>query len=1118
MTWGLETIGSLVFLLSAPLYLLYVRSFFDKKLSFRYLIFLVLPLVAMGLSTFLEALPAAIMFILYVMYFVHITRKQVLQETRTRGLALFLNPGKNLIWFRNFGIYQILLSIIIAGHPVISGSTNLMIGLLLVNILLVYLCLLSGASFWEPNKGGQKYAKSSLTPDQKFSILNRLEKLMGEEKTYVDPSISLSDLANKLNTTEHNLSQVLNEQKGQTFAEYIMQYRVDEAKRILRSDPQKHLKIEDIAVQVGYNSKSAFNTAFKRFTRFTPSEFRQLKNVRDYREERLAGRTIRYYGKAPGTFDLYLNQIYMVRNFFKIFTRNLLRNKVFTAINLFGLVIGFTSSLFIYLFISDELSYDQSTPNAQDIYRVAWFDVSPQTRTPHPMAQAMVRDFPEVEKAVTISPWYGSGLSKQKITVKNVEENIQFEEPDFYFVDSTFLEVFGVELINGNAETALKQPGGIILNESMAHKYFGNQDPLGKRLAIGSDEIPVEVVGVVADVPSNSHFHYNFLISYVTLKSMLPEDDFWMTWGDFGHFNYIKLKPGSDPSRLEGKIPEWFLSYNNWNESSRAGLLNGTNKFRLQRITDIHLKSNIRWELEANGNVLYIYILTAAVLFILTIASINYINLTTAKSVERAKEIGIRKTLGALKGHLSFQFLVESVMFCVLAGVVAVLLTWALIPNFNQLSGKTFSGMHFLDWQLILFGTIGILSIGIISGIYPALALAGYRPTEILKGNFAKTRRGNFLSRILVIFQFVISAILISASLIILKQTNFLRDKPLGFEEDYVITIPIKSNSLRERHAVISREIRRTANVIDATAVSNVPGGQFNQNAIWTETNPDNPVTVSEMTFDFNTIKTLNLELGEGREFNNSYALDSAGGSFILNEAAVQQLQLKTPIGTKINWNLEEGDRSGQVVGVLKDFHYKSLHQSIQPLIVDMRRSYPGFLLVRIKNEDIPGTIEQIESIYTQFDTKHDFDYSFLDQSIDELYAAEVRTLNIFGIFSIIALILACLGLLGITISMMNQKIKEVGIRKIHGASSSQILWMVNWQFAKLIVAALTVGLPIAYLIMSDWVAEFPYQTNLGVLPFASSVLVLIGVALITTTLVVLKVAATNPAEALRNE
>jgi len=481
----------------------------------------------------------------------------------------------------------------------------------------------------------------------------------------------------------------------------------------------------------------------------------------------------------------------------------------------------------------------------------------------------------------------------------------------------------------------------------MAVKYFGSEDPLGKRLSIGSDERPTEIIGVIEDAPRATHFHYNFLISYVTLKAMLPEDDFWMTWGDFGHFNYIKLKQGADQHLLETKIPEWFLGYNDWPEGSKASLLDGTNNFKLQRITDIHLHSNIRWELEANGNMLYIYILFAAVIFILTIASINYINLTTAKSAERSKEIGIRKTLGALRGQLSFQFLTESVLFCLLAGAIALLLTWALIPNFNQLSGKAFTAFDLLNIEIFTTGLLGIILIGLISGLYPSLALASFKPTEILKRGFAKTSKGSILNRILVVSQFVISAILIAASLIILKQTDYLKNKPLGFQQDYLVSIPIRANKMRERHSTVSSEFSRLTGVIDVTAISNVPGGQFNQNAVWTEDNPQNPVSVSEMTFDYSSVQTLGLEIVSGRNFEETYALDSIGGTFLINETAVKQLNLNNdPVGTKLVWNLEGGDRDGRVIGVVKDFHYKSLHQTIQPLIIDTRRSLPGHFLV----------------------------------------------------------------------------------------------------------------------------------------------------------------------------
>ncbi|MEQ9423109.1 MAG: ABC transporter permease [Cyclobacteriaceae bacterium] len=1103
----------------APCYYIYVGSFLNIRIRKSDAVHILNAATIALMSSILTQQAIWIIIGFQMVAYGYISRKRLLFWAKAKGISLFTRPGSRYAWFRNFAILQIvLITAMLWGliNPTIDASPLISV-LLIINCLFIYYQVFSESNFFAPPPPGQKYAKSSLSAEQKYAILNRLEKFMLTEKYYVSANATLTDLADRINTSTHNLSQVLNEQKNQTFAEYLMQYRVLEAKKLLRLDGNK-LKIEDIAESVGYNSKSAFNTAFKRVSGITPSEFRQLKNVRDYREVRLAGRSIHDYGHETSSLNRFQNNIDMVQNSLKIFLRNLKRNKVFTAINLVGLVVGFTSSVLIYLFISDELSYDKHFDDSNNIYRIVWLNESPQTRTPHPMAQALVRDFPEVEDAVTISPWYGAGLSKQEITVRNLEDNIQFEEPDFYFVDSTFFDVFSFKLKSGNLENALKHPNGIILSEEMATKFFGSGDPLGRILEINSRDQKVEVVGVVENTPRNTHFHFNFLISYVTLKSWLPEDSFWITWGDFGHFNYVRLQEGADAKKLESKIPEWFLTYNDWPESAQAGLLDGSDKFALQPISNIHLHSKIRWELETNGNILYIYILTGAVLFILTIACINYVNLTTAKSVERAKEIGVRKTLGAVRSQLSVQFLIESVIFCSVAWVLAIVLSSLLINNFNELSSKTFSFQEVLSPQILLTGFIGTILVGLFAGLYPSLILSSYKPTDVLKGNFSRSAKGNILGRILVVAQFVISAILITASLVILQQTQYLKNKPLGFDKDHLITIPIKTHDLRIKHETIVNELENLGEVISATAVSNIPGGQFNQNAIWIDEDIENPVTVSEMTFDYNTIETLGLKLVEGRGFDPSHALDSAGGSFIVNEITVRRLGLENSLGHKVFWDLEEGVREGRIVGVVEDFHYKSLHQSIQPLIIDMRRSLPGHLLVKIRNQDIQSSVEAIETTYQSFNTTHDFEFNFLDQSIDELYTAEVRTLNIFGIFSGIALFLACLGLFGIAISMMNQKLKEVGMRKILGATTAQIVLMINSWFSRLVLIAVLIGLPIAYLLMQEWMAEFPYRTTIGAGPFLIAVAVLLIVATVSVASVIVKLSLTNPADVIRQE
>lgn len=1120
-----EHYRTLSLLLGGPLLYFYCSAFFEEKSKFHWAHFLPFIIATAAVlysyniaasvgSNFLPIVIGAHLFVYLIL-----SIKTVLAKADQRGIDLLSNPGSRLSWFRNFVLYQLLIFLYLGYVLIFKNEVNPLfhVSLFGVNVLFVLIQVIKESSFFNAIPVGNKYAKSSLTPDQKSAIVSKLERLMQDEKYYTKKNASLSDLAQRLNTSAHNLSQVLNESQKSSFFDMISRYRIRAAKKLLKDEKHVYEKVEQIADMVGYNSKSAFNTAFKKLTGITPSEYRDGKSVLTYGDERLAHREMRNFEKYTRTFGQIKINTDMLQNFLKIFFRNSKKNKIFSFLNLFGLTLGFSCSMLIYLFIQDELSYDKHLSGSERIYRIYWQDENPQTRTPHPMAQAMVRDFPEVESAVSISPWYGSGLSKQTVTILNKGNNIKFEEADFYFADSTFFDVFDYKIIAGNTIDPLSQPNGVILTEEMAAKYFGDQDPIGMELVIGEGRHVLSVIAVVETPPHNAHFHFNFLYSYVNLKAFNPDNP-WMQWADMGHFNYIKLKHESDHKILEAKIPEWVISYLGWRQEPIDRLLAGEIAFQLQPITSIHLNSHLRWELESNGNVLYIYILSGTLLFILLIAAINYVNLTTAKSMDRAKEIGVKKTLGARKGVLSIQFFTESVFFCLLAFILAMVLSGLIIPNFNDLSGKHFSFLDILNISVIWNALLIVILIGLASGVYPSIIMSRIIPTQILKGKFSNSGRGNKLRNSLVVIQFLVSAILICGSLIILKQINFLKSKDLGFEKENVISIPIKTTLIREKLESIQNELSRIPNVTEVSAISNVPGGQFNQNPIYIESNPTNITNASEMQVDFDALKVLNLEFLEGRTFDRSYTADSAGTSFIVNESVVANLNIDNPIGTKLIWNDDEMQRTGYIIGVVKDFHYKSLHTLIQPLIIQIHPIDFNQVLVKMKSENTQQTLQSIEQVYASFDKDFTFDYVFLDQQIDELYQSEVRTLEIFGLFSMVALFLACLGLLGIAMATLNQKIKEVGIRKTLGASSAQITSMILTNFFKLVFAALLIGLPIAWLVMQKWISEFSYQVDIGVLPYILSSIVLIIVAIGSVSMVVLRIAYSNPVNALRYE
>lgn len=1043
------------------------------------------------------------------------------KETTNRGIFWFQRPGSRLAWFRNyFGLNTIMLLL----YLFLGGQLNVWIIYLsaFVSYALLYYQVCKESAFFGPIPVANKYKKSTLSASQKSAIVEKLDRLISESKFYLQDNTSLSSLAETLHTTTHHLSQVLNESKGISFQELISQNRIREARHLLKDPTLQQTKVENIAAMVGYNSKSAFNTAFKRHTGITPSEYRETKDVRSYREEQLPDR------KRPfsGIGSLSLSHLFtkklrrnMITNFLITFIRSLNRNKIFTLINLFGLTVGFSCSILIYLFIQDELSFDRSLPNHQNIYRINWIADPPQTRTPHPMSQAMRRDFPEVINAVSLSPWYGTGLTKQEINVKNMESNISFDEPDFFFADSTFFDVFELDILAGDKK-ALGEPNTLVITAELATKYFGEENPIGKHLLVS--DMPIAVAAVVQGMPKNSHFHFNAIIPYVTVKQIDPESH-WMTWEDFGHFNYIVLGDDVSAKVLESKVADWALGYLNWGEDAKVSFDNGTIAFQLQPIADIHLQSRLRWELENNGNLLYIYILSGTLAFILIIAAINYVNLTTAKSVERAKEVGVRKTLGAITGNLTFQFYLETIVFCVIAMVLAIGLTALVLNPFNELSSKSFEIFDLFHIGLLGKALLLCLTIGVLAGFYPAIFLSSFNPSEVLKGKLTVSGGGSRLRSLLVVCQFVVSAILITSSLIILNQIDYMRSKELGFDQDAVISIPIPSSvehggiNLSETRA-IQNELRAIPGVKQVSAASNLPGSQFNNHPVSSKKQRVNRVGASEMFVDFELMELLDIEVVAGRTFDKSFAADSAGTNVMINEAAARALNLDSPIGEKLTWQLDGYELEINVIGVIKDFHYKSLHESINPLIIQYQPRDFNYTTIKLEGHSFQESVATIEKVYSKFNKEQIFEYHFLDEQLADLYQSEVRTLGVFSTFAAIALFLACLGLLGMALAMLSQKVKEVGIRKILGASAFQIVRMIFLQFAKLIAFALVIGLPIAFLIMEEWLNAFPYQTVLGITPFLWSGLILFFVSLSSVSIVVAKIGTTNPVRALRYE
>jgi len=807
----------------------------------------------------------------------------------------------------------------------------------------------------------------------------------------------------------------------------------------------------------------------------------------------------------------------MIRNYIKTAFRSLIKNKIFTIINLSGLALGMSSVVLIFLFIRDELSYDKFHGDANDIYRIAWKSGDPQTRTPHPMPLAMLSDFPEVEMGTTLSPLWAPGLTKMTFAVSNPETGVWYDEKEILSVDSTFFDVFSFRLLKGNKKTALKTPNVLLVTESTAERYFGKVDPIGKSLTINTDdsEVMLEIAGVVEDVPANSHFHFDFLISYVTLKPSESGD--YYTWADFGHFNYIKLIPGADAKALEDKMMDWASGYLNWDRRSLERMANSDVKFILQPLTDIHLRSDLRWELETNGNIYYVYIMSAAAIFILLIASVNFMNLTSAKSSERTKEIGVRKTLGAFRSQLAGQFIGESIMISLMAILIAGLLLEITLPWFNELTGKSLSINYLKDFKLLGIMTGIAVFVGLISGIYPALYLAASKPHLILKGEFSTGNKGGFVRNMLVVLQFTVSTVLISGSVVILKQLNYIQNKGLGFDKEQLLVIPIRTDEMRNQSETLKTEMLKIPGVSSVSAVSNVPGRQFNQNPIYLTSDDQNRVSASEFRGDYEIFEILGLNILDGRNFDRSYSTDSAT-AFILNQSAIKALGGESLVGKELVWDADGIFFRGTIIGIVENFHFQSLHQPIRPVIFQILPSTYNNLLLKVEPNDFENLISQVENVWKNFDNSFGFEFTFLDQTIDEQYRAEQRMGKVFSGFSFLAIIIAAMGLFALASLMFANKAKEVAIRKVLGAQPINLVILLLKNFTFLVIVGIIIAIPIAWVIMSNWLQNFNFRIDLDPAIFILSATGVIIIAWITLGYLTIKTATSNPIDSIIDE
>jgi len=804
-----------------------------------------------------------------------------------------------------------------------------------------------------------------------------------------------------------------------------------------------------------------------------------------------------YWFCTVGTLFHYLKlsllwSLIMFKNYLKIALRNLKKQKYYSFINISGLALGMSCSLLILLFVFHEMSYDRFHTKADRIFRI--IDVHRvSTGTPAILSKVLLEECPEVEKSALL---FNSRNTLIKYGDKSsIEKNV-------LGADASFFDVFSFPLLVGDSETVLSEPHRAVISESVALKYFGTETPVGKTITVGDKNFII--TGMAADAPGNSHFRFDFLLAYQTFERLNRTG-----WLHNSFLTYVLLREGVETEDLERRFEELAQKY----PQIKHGMLK--KRFGLQALTDIHLRSDLYYgELEANGSIAYVYIFLAIAIFILIIACINFMNLSTARSSNRTREVGIRKVVGSKKNQLIGQFLGESLCMSFIALALALFLVQLLLPSYRNLIGKNLEINYFGNYA-VLPGLLGLAClVGFISGLYPALHLSSFRPVEALKVSKSMSMKGKllFFCSGLVVFQFIISIFLLSGTMVIHKQLRYFQNRKLGFTKEQILVI---NNTIFLHHdsQAFKEKLLQQSAITDVTHSSTLPGKLHGNWGIATAKKKTG-IGLNICQCDYDYLETLKMEMSDGRFFSRNFAADSS--AMVINETAVPYLELKEPLGEQIYsyWT----KKTYTIIGVVKDFHYESLHERVKPACFVLQDPPMGFVSARINTSNIPETLRAVRKIWDSFYTGLAFDYSFLDEDFNNLYRVEQKLGKLAFIFSALAIFISCLGLLGLTAFTVEQRTKEIGIRKVLGASLSGIVVLLSKNFVKWVIFAFMIALPAAYLSMDHWLRNFAYRIALDVWIFVFAGIVALGIALLTVSYQTIKAAAANPMDSLRHE
>jgi putative ABC transport system permease protein len=815
----------------------------------------------------------------------------------------------------------------------------------------------------------------------------------------------------------------------------------------------------------------------------------------------------------------------MLKNYLKVAWRNIIRKKGFSFINITGLAIGMTVCLLILLFVQYELSYDTYHTNAKDLYRLERLWLSPDGSVRGGFASLapsfvvfLEKEFPEIENAVRIYP-VGTIL----VSVGDTH----YEEKRFYFAEDDIFDVFSLPLVMGDPETALAQPDGLVISQSMAKKYFLDENPIGKQMRFDQRYL-LQVTGVMEDTPSNTHVYFDFLAPYLFLKGFQGsgERDYFHGTRNFTDnvtFAYARFKPGTDPAAVRAKIPGFMDRILGTRKDKDGNIVPASkgNTIFLRKVTDIHLHSHTSKELEANGDIRYVNLFTIIALFVLIIACINFMNLSTARATQRAREVGLRKVVGANRRRLTTQFLGESLMVSLMAILLALVLVAILLPAFNAFANRDISFR-------ILFNPVGLLTVlgvfvltGFVSGFYPALYLSAFRPGTILRGELTHGTRGALMRKVLVVFQFALSVALIVSVGVVYKQMRFLQNADLGLKKENVIMLRA-DETIKQSWQEFKQQLTSSPNIMFATLSKRAPTGRLlDSPGFRIEVNGQrltNPFNMPHNRVEYDFFKTYGMEVIAGRDFSVEYPTD-AKKAFILNETAVRRLGLERPedaVGLPI-WTVAPF-LSGNVIGVVKDFNYESMHNEIIPIVTYIQPIQANTVSIRLAAGRTQEALNDAEAVWRRFNPEYPFQYDFLDDRIAEQYRNEQRMMQMFGYFSLLAIFIACLGLFGLASFMAEKRTKEIGIRKVMGASLSNIIVLLSREFTLLVMIGNIIAWPLAYFAMQNWLNNFAYKTGIGWVVFGLAGILTFLISLLTVSYQAIRAALTDPAIAIRYE